>query len=182
MKGDKKILILALLVLLLSVCFSTYAIYRQSADGEGSVNAANWSVKVKGTDIASADFDFDYDDIHWTKLTGYNNTIAPGSEGYIEIEVDATGSEVDVILDAELTTTSLPDGMTATVDGGNTKNIAYSTTANAMKTTVKIDIAWAGADTDSATKDGTDLAVKGTELKLPVKLTAKQSLVNHATP
>ena len=179
MKGDKKILILALLVLLLSVCFSTYAIYRQSADGEGSVDAAKWSVKVNGTDIASANFDFDIDDVTWTNLTGYNDTIAPGTVGYIDIDVDADGSEVDVILTAALDTTNLPDGMTATVDGGNTKNIAYSATDGDMEETIRINIEWAGADTDTATKDGTDLAKNDTTLSLPVTLTAKQSVTGH---
>ena len=58
MKGNKKILVLSVMVLLLSVCFTTYAIYRSSGNGTGSVKAAAWSVKVKGTDIAKANFDF----------------------------------------------------------------------------------------------------------------------------
>ncbi len=179
MKGNKKILILSLLVLLLSVCFSTYAIYRNSADGTGTINAANWSVLVDGTDIESATFNFTAADITWTTKTGYNNTIAPGSVGYIEIPVDADGSEVDVILTASLTTTNLPSGMTATVDGGDTKTIAYSATDGDMETTVKINIAWTGTDADDSTKDGTDLAVEGTSLSLPVTLTAKQSVTGH---
>ena len=179
MKGDKKILALSILVLLLTVCFGTFAIYRNSATGDGTVNAANWSVQINGTDIASADFDFDIDDITWTTLTGYNDTIAPGSEGYIEIGVDADGSEVDVILTAALNTAGLPSGMTATVNGGNSQTINYSATSGAMETTVRIDIEWEGADSDTSTKDGTDLAVEGTQLTLPVTLTAKQSLTGH---
>jgi hypothetical protein len=179
MKGDKKILVLAFLVLLLSVFFGTYAIYRNSAEGEGSVYAANWSIQIGGTDISSANFDFDATDITWTTRTGYNNTIAPGSEGYITIAVDADGSEVDVILTAALDTTHLPSGMTATVQGGNSQTINYSATSGQMETTVRINIAWAGADSDNSEKDGTDLAVEGTELSLPVTLTAKQSVTGH---
>ena len=182
MKGNKKILILALLVLLLSVCFGTYAIYRNSASGNGTITAANWSVQVNGTDISSANFNFTTANITWTKLTGYNNTIAPGSEGYIEIAVDADGSEVDVILTAALDTTNLPTGMTASVQGGDTKNIAYSATSGAMEETVRINIAWAGSDSDAASKDTTDLAAAGTSLTLPVTLTAKQSVADHLNP
>ena len=181
MKGNKKILVLALLVLLLTVCFGTFAIYRNSANGTGTVKAANWSVLVKGSDISSANFDFTMADVTWTTLTGYNNTIAPGSEGYIDIAVDADESEVDVILSATLDTTNLPTGMTATVQGGNEKTIAYSATEGAMETTVRINIAWAGADSDTSTKDGTDLGAEGNSLSLPVTLTAKQSLTNHAS-
>ena len=180
MKGDKKILVAAILVLLLAVCFGTYAIYRATGSATGSIKAAAWSVKVNDTDIASTNYTFDADDIHWTTLTGYNNTIAPGSEGYIEIPVDATGSEVDVVLTATLGTTTLPNGMTATLASGNdSQTIAYSTATNAMKKTVRINIAWTGSESDTAAKDGTDLAAQGTTLSIPVTLTAKQSLTHH---
>lgn len=181
MKGDKKILVAAILVLLLTVCFGTYAIYRASGTATGTVKAAAWSVKVGTNDIASTNYTFSASDITWTSLTGYNNTIAPGSEGYINIPVDATGSEVDVILTAALGSTTLPTGMTASLASGNdSQTISYSTTANAMKANVRINVAWAGAESDTSTKDGTDLAAQGTTLSIPVTLTAKQSLVNHA--
>ena len=180
MKGNKKVLTLAVLVLLLAVCFTTYAIYRQSASGTGTLDAAAWSIKVNDTDIASANFDFDFDDITWTSKTGYNNTIAPGSEGYIEIPVDATGSEVDVILGAELgTVTGLPDGMTvALASGADSQTIAYN--ASSMTANVRINIAWAGAESDNATKDANDLSKQNATFSIPVTLTAKQSLVSHS--
>ena len=179
MKGDKKILVVAILVLLLAVCFGTYAIYRASGNATGSIKAAAWSVKVNGTDIASTNYTFSASNITWTKLTGYNNTIAPGSEGYIEIPVDADGSEVDVVLTATLGSATLPNGMTATL-ASNSQTIAYSTATNAMKTNVRINIAWTGSESDTAAKDGTDLAAQGTTLSIPVTLTAKQSLTSHS--
>ena len=179
MKGDKKILVAAILVLLLAVCFGTYAIYRASENATGSIKAAAWSVKVKDTDIASTNYTFDASNITWTKLTGYNNTIAPGSEGFIEIPVDADGSQVDVVLTATLGSTTLPNGMTATL-ASNSQTINYSATEGAMETKVRINIAWAGSESDTAEKDGTDLAAKGTTLSIPVTLTAKQSLTSHS--
>ena len=179
MKGDKKILVVAILVLLLAVCFGTYAIYRASGNATGSIKAAAWSVKVNGTDIASTNYTFSASNITWTKLTGYNNTIAPGSEGYIEIPVDADGSEVDVVLTATLGSATLPNGMTATL-ASNSQTIAYSATEGAMKTKVRINIAWAGAESDTAEKDGTDLEAKDTTISIPVTLTAKQSLTSHS--
>lgn len=182
MKGNKKILLLSILVLLITVCFGTYAIYRASGSASGSIKAAAWSVKIDDTDIASANYTFDASNITWTKLTGYNNTIAPGSEGYIEIPVDADGSEVDVILTATIGSTTLPTGMTATLESGDDlKTIAYSSTSGAMETTVRINIAWAGAESDDATKDSNDLSFQGTTISIPVTLTAKQSLENHAS-
>ncbi len=181
MKGDKKILVAAILVLLLAVCFGTYAIYRATGNATGSIKAAAWSVKVDGTDIASTNYTFGANNITWTTLTGYNHTIAPGSEGYIEIPVDADGSEVDVVLTATLGSTTLPTGMTATLASGNDlQTIAYSATEGAMEKTVRINIAWAGSESDNDTKDGTDLAAQGTTLSIPVTLTAKQSLTSHS--
>ena len=178
MKGDKKILVAAILVLLLAVCFGTYAIYRATGSATGSIKAAAWSVKVDGTDIASTNYTFSASNITWTKLTGYNNTIAPGSEGFIEIPVDADGSQVDVVLTATLGSTTLPNGMTATL-ASNSQTINYSATEGAMETKVRINIAWAGSESDNDTKDGTDLAAQGTTLSIPVTLTAKQSVDSH---
>ena len=141
MKGNKKILVLAILVLLLTVCFGTYAIYRESTNATGSIRAAKWSVKVNGTDIATANYTFTAADITWETKTGYNDTIAPGSTGYIEIPVDADGSEVDVLLSATLGTTTLPNGMTASVDvGSESQTIKYSATEGEMEAKVKINI------------------------------------------
>ena len=139
MQGNKKILVVALLVLLLSVCFGTYAIYRESGSATGEIKAAAWSVKVDGTAIKTANYTFDASDITWTTQTGYNDTIAPGSTGYIEIPVDATGSEVDVILTAALGSTTLPNGMTATLANGNDlQTIAYSATEGAMLSVFRV--------------------------------------------
>lgn len=177
MKGDKKILALAILVLLLTVCFGTYAIYRNASEGTGTVNAAAWSVKVKNQPISNT-WTFDYNDITWTTLTGYNNTIAPGSTGTITIPVDATGSEVDVILTAALGTATLPTGMSVSLAGGsNEQTISYS--ASNMTATVTLNIIWAGADSDTDAKDTTDKAAQDTTISIPVTLTAKQSVQGH---
>lgn len=177
MKGNKKILVLAFLVLLLAVSFGTYAIYRNASEGTGTVNAAAWSVKVKNQPISNT-WTFGYDDITWTTLTGYNDTIAPGSTGTITIPVDATGSEVDVILTAALGTATLPDGMSVSLAGGsNEQTISYS--ASSMTANVTLNIAWAGADSDTTAKDTTDKAAQDTQISIPVTLTAKQSVAGH---
>ena len=181
MKGDKKVLIAAILVLLLTVCFGTYAIYRSSTDATGTIRAAKWSVKVNDTDIATANYTFTAADVTWTSLTGYNDTIAPGSTGYIEIPVDADGSEVDVVLTAELGSVTLPTGMTVALASGNdSQEIDYSATEGDMEATVRINIAWSGSLDDTTAKDGTDVAAQNTTFSIPITLTARQSLDSHA--
>lgn len=182
MKGNKRLLVLAVLLLLVTVTFGTYAIYRSSATGTGTLKAAAWSVKVKGTAIESANFDFGYSDITWTANPGKNNTIAPGATGYIEIPVDATGSEVDVVLTAELgTVTNGPEeGFTvALADGNDNQIIAYSTTENAMKTNVRLNVTWTGTTSDLEGKDTKDKAAQGKTISIPVTLTARQKVVGE---
>ncbi len=177
MKGDKKILVVAVLLLLLAVSFSTYAIYRNESAGTGTVNAAAWSVKVKNQPISNT-WTFSYSDIQWTTLTGYADTIAPGSTGTITIPVDATGSEVDVIITAALGSATLPDGMTVSLaTGSGEQTIAYNATS--MTANVVLNIAWSGADSDTTAKDTTDKAAQDTTISIPVTLTAKQSVVGH---
>ena len=185
MKGNKRLLVLAVLLLLVTVTFGTYAIYRSKTTANGTLQAAAWSVKVKkasdtgeGTAIDSANLTFTGADITWTnnpsKVAG---KIAPGATGTIAIPVDATGSEVDVVLTATLGSLTLPTGMTVTLASGDAeKTIAYSTETDAMKTTVTLNVAWAGALTDTTEKDGTDKAAAGTSISIPVTLTARQGL------
>ena len=180
MKGDKKTLIIAILVLLLSVTFSTYAIYRTNYTGNATIKTAAWTVKLKdgsGTEVQNLNFDFD--DITWTSLTGYNDTIAPGSTGTISYTIDATGSEVDVDITSSIDTTGLPTGLTVTMAGNATQTIAFSDSPQTK--TITLNVAWAGAESDDSTKDSNDLSKQGQNFVIPVTVTAKQSLVNHAS-
>jgi hypothetical protein len=176
-KNKKKalLIILILVVVALSSIFTTYALYRSSTTGSGSIKTAKWSIKVDGTDIASASYTFDASDVTWTKNVGENDTIAPGAEGYIEIPVDATGSEVGVVLTATMGSATLPTGMTATVaSGSGEQTIAYN--ASDMSATVRINIAWAGALSDDTSKDTSDKSVNDTTISIPITLTARQVL------
>ncbi len=189
MKGNKKILIIAILLFMISVGFTTYAIYRESATATGTIGAAAWTVNVKkgtgegaGASFATANLNFTAADINWTTHRGQNGKIAPGDSGTISFTVDATGSEVDVILEAAMgTLTGLPSGMTAEVTSGTNgkQEIGYNTTS--MKATVVVTVTWAGAITDTtgaSGKDGNDLSVQGTNLSIPVTLTARQKLAS----
>ena len=176
MKGNRKILVLAILVLLLTVYFGSYAFYRSSASGSGNIDTAAWQVEINGADIDTASFTFAYSDITWTTLTGYNNTIAPGSTGTITIPVDASGSEVDVIITAALGQATLPTGMTVSIHGNTEQTISY---AASMTANVVLDVAWSGSDSDTSSKDESDLNVEDTTISIPVTLTAKQSVTGH---
>ena len=179
MKKNKKLLVIAVLLLLVTIGFS-YAIYRSSTTANGTVNTAAWSVKINGTDMDSANYTFGYSNIHWDANPGKDNTIAPGATGYIDIPVDASGSQVDVILTAALGSVTLPNGMTVSLaSGSDSQTIAYSATEGQMKANVRINITWTGTVKDATSKDTTDKAANGSEISIPVTLTARQKVVGE---
>ncbi len=47
MKGNKKLLIVAVLLLLIAVSYGTYAIYRTQFSGSATVKTAKWSAVLK---------------------------------------------------------------------------------------------------------------------------------------
>ncbi|MBR3198473.1 MAG: hypothetical protein IKG27_00500 [Bacilli bacterium] len=173
MKGNKKILILAVLVLLIAVCFTTYAIYKSSATGNGSVKAAAWVVKVNNTDIV-ANNTFTLGNINWGESRiGQNDTIAPGDTGTVTITIDATGSEVDVDYAITINTASLNnDQFTVTAATGSslTGTIEYG---ESMTRTVTLNITWNGVDTDSA--NAQDISLAAQTIGIPVTVTATQN-------
>ena len=179
MKKNKKLLVIAVLLLLVTIGFS-YAIYRSSTTANGTVNTAAWSVKINGTNFDTANYTFGYDNITWTANPGKDNTIAPGATGYIDIPVDADGSQVDVVLTAALGSLTLPSGMTVSLaSGSDSQTIAYSATEGQMEAKVRINITWTGTTGDSTDKDTTDKAANGSEISIPVTLTARQKVVGE---
>ena len=185
MKGNKKLLVLAVLVLLLTVVFSTYAIYRSSNTAGGKVSAAAWSVKIGEDDLEDVTLLFDADDLVCTGTGNYTASrvegkIAPDSHCTIPITIDADGSEVDVLLTASLGQATLPTGMSvALASGSDSKTIPYSATDGAMEDTITLEVTWTGSTSDASSKDETDLGVAGTDITIPVTLTARQNLSNE---
>lgn len=173
-KKKKTILIITIIFLLTLIVGSvTYAMYRASVQGTGTVKIAKWDIKLNGTAIDEASFNFGVNDITWTSNPGKNNTIAPGARGYIDIEVDATGTEVGVIISSSVGSTTLPQGMTVSLANGE-QTIPYNSTD--MSTTVRLNIEWTGAISDTIEKDTSDKSVQGTTINIPVTLTARQVL------
>ena len=191
MKGNKKFLVIALLLLLVVVSFGTYAIYKSSATGTGSVNAAAWVVNVKSGSQAEANIvssnTFTLDDIVWdtTNRIGQNGTIAPGDHGTVSIKIDADGSEVAVNYAVSIDVTALNNpNFTVTAGSGDplTGTIAYSATSGAMEKNITLNVVWNGVDDDTTGgANEKDIALQGRQINIPVTVTATQS-PNPATP
>jgi hypothetical protein len=177
MKGNKKILALALLLLLVVASFGTYAIYKSSATSSDTVKAAAWVIKANGTDIV-ANNTFSIGNITWDATRyGQNNTIAPGDHGTVDIVIDASGSEVGVsyAVDISSVNTGNPNFTVAAASGSSlTGTIAYGST---MQATVTLDVTWTGVDdaTPTTGANAKDIATAGTTVNIPVTVTVTQN-------
>ena len=182
MKGNKLVLAIAILLFLITITFGTYAIYKSSATGTGTATAAAWVVEVNDTNIVtSSTHTFDLGTITWSSSNHVaSGKIAPGSTGTVSLEIDATGTEVS--LDYSVEVTEIAVNGTAvdmtnppfTVTGTSSGSILVS--ASNKVVTVPLTSAWAGATTDTETKNASDVDKAGKTITLTVEVTATQKL------
>lgn len=179
MKGNKKILIVAVLLLLFAVSYGTYAIYRSSATSSDSIRAAHWVVKVNDDNIvASNSFTLGGLDCG-TSAIGKNGTFAPGDTCTATIVVDADGSEVNVdytvTVDSSALTTANSQ-ISVTTDTNHdplTGTIDYSDTEGEMEKTIVLNVTWNAVD--SAEQNTTDINTALDEnLEIPVQVSVVQ--------
>lgn len=179
MKGDKKLLIIAILLLLITVSFGTYAIYRSSASSSDSIRAAKWVVKANNTDIvANNTFTLGTLDCGQNAI-GKNGTIAPGDTCTATIVIDADGSEVDVNYTVSIDTSALTtlgnSQISVSPHSGSTltNTISYSATAGQMEATVVLDVTWTAVDSSAQNEIDIDTALA--ELAIPVTVSVVQN-------
>ena len=97
MKGNKKILVIAVLLLLIAVSYTTYAIYKTKVAGNAEVTAATWAVVFKdGSDTINETNAITFTGAECTNAHVAEGKIAPGATCTKTITLDATGTEVDV--------------------------------------------------------------------------------------
>ena len=171
-KGNKKLLIVIALLLIVGLSISTYALYKSSATGEASATVADWKVKVNTTSIVTNN-EFTISDINWeTNDNVKSGLIAPGSTGTLTLLIDATDSETSVNYSINADTTELSnDNFTLTAATGSslTGSVAYGETKS-----VTLNITW---DADDSTDSNTaDMALKGSNIKIPITVTATQKI------
>ena len=182
MKGNKKFLAIALLLLLVAVSFGSYAIYKSSASGTTTVSTANWVIKVNTQDIVTSDtFTFSASDVDWSGATHskVSGKIAPGDSGTITVLLDATGSEVDVDYTISLgTVTSTGTGsnnnfsVAAAVPTDLSGTIDYN--ASSMHKSVTFNVVWTAQDNDTA--NTADVNWANATITVPVTVTAQQHI------
>ena len=188
MKGNKKILVVAVLLLLVAVSYTTYAIYKTSVAADATAQAAAWNVALKdGSDEITSTTDIVFTTGNCTGAASGHvapDRMAPGLTCTKTITLDARGTEVDVAYTVTAGTATLTDaatgaslsdaGFTVTLTGTSTGKILYDA-ADANKTVnLTLTAAWTGTD-DDTTKNPADVKLSGATITVPVTLTAAQS-------
>ena len=184
MKGNKKILVVAILLLLIAVSYSTYAIYKTSVSGTATIKAALWEVEfLDGSSEITDSFDltFGATECH-NNAHVKDGVIAPGASCSKEIVLDTGASEVDVtyqvtagiVLVNNTTMDANANPITATVSPAN-GTITYSSEGTARTPTITVTVSWAGTDLDTNPNAAdTTIGQNEYDITVPLTLVAKQ--------
>ena len=185
MKGNKKILVIAVLLLLIAVSYTTYAIYKTAVAGNAEVTAAVW-------DVEFTDGENEITTEENLELTCSNNNhvkdgvIAPGATCTGTVTINAKTTEVDVAYSVAQNGDVTVGGSAVSSDANDfdvditdngTGTIAYN--AQTRTATVTVTVTW-GDDDDSDDQtepdkiNDADTELQGETITVPLKLVAKQ--------
>ena len=178
MKGNKKILVVAVLLLLIAVSYSTYAIYKSTATASTTVSTAAWVVEVNDQALTQATHTFNLGNITWATPTvsKVSGKIAPGDHGTAQIVIEAEGTEVDLNYTVAIDTTAFDNNQFSVTADSNgaplTGSILYSDSSKTK--TITLNINWNAVDTNAANTQ--DLGDAGqANLAIPVTVTVTQN-------
>lgn len=117
----KIIIILSICVIAVLIVGFAFARYITSLNGKTQAPIARWNFKVTAESSQSLDIDLastrlvdDTQEVDRTK-------VAPGTAGAIQLNVDASGSQVSLEYDIDLSLTQIPENLIFYSDAGMTK-------------------------------------------------------------
>ncbi len=150
-KPKRKIIFLVLLILLFLLLLffqgGSYSKYLTQVDGKGIIEVAKWAFLVNGQTASITPLNLAST---YKKETLKQNTIAPGTNGSFNIEIDASGSEVGINYDVKFQNeTSKPQNLQFTYDGHTVNSVKDleqylegTIAANASEKTKTMTILW----------------------------------------
>ena len=183
MKGNKKILAIAILLLLVAVSYTTYAIYKTKVAGNAEVTAAAWTVQFKnGATTLEDNYEVTFTGSDCTNAHVAEGKIAPGATCTKTITLDATGTEVDVAYTATAgTVTAEKDGSAVPTTNANAFTASLSPANGTILMSgshtqeLTLTVTWAGTDdSETDTINDADTDLNGATITVPVTLIAKQ--------
>lgn len=196
--------LLWLLVLLMAVfaifkIADTYAIFETNASATVSQQTGKWVIKLNGTDISGGVVEnFTINDFVYTEnINVADNVIAPGRNGYFDIVVDPTGTDVAVRYDIkiDLVSGTFPDNISFAIQdlsGQASIKTAVDTYSGVIGltgiqagqlVTLRVNITWNNDATNNHDASDTTLGKdKTSKISIPVEVKVIQYLGEVITP
>ena len=192
MKNRKIKILLAILTLL--ICISqikqTYAKYTESKEGNTDFTIANWKIIVNDKDITEASsMSSLINPVYIENDNVANNVIAPQSEGYFDLNIDASKTQVSFkysikintpddssVTDLKITGYQINDESLVTVN--EQSEIANTVNYKSSNKTIKIRVYFKWIDDTSETMNNekdTQASINNEKAKLKVNLAFIQS-------
>lgn len=149
MKKVLKILTLIMLIFTILKIADTYAKYYASAHTTTlSKEVGQWVIKVNEMDIYSETgetVEFEVDNFgNFSNPHATPDKISPGSEGYADIIIDPTGTDVAVKYEIVLNVSNLPEGVTVCLEMATGENTLDLTGENKYTGTISLADVQAG--------------------------------------
>lgn len=170
----------------------TYAIFYTEKNGEMNLTIGKWNILLNGSDITRSiteEIILDSFYINQSKYTE-ENKIAPGMQGYFEIEISPQDTQVSIIYDIEIESEILEGEQIKLLEVKEIKN--NSTIIKTAKNTytgiipldkinqnysdiIKVDFTWENNENNNE-EDSKIGTTYNSKVKIPIKFVAKQYL------
>lgn len=177
----------------------TYAIFETNASATVSQQTGKWVIKLNGTDISGGVVEnFTINDFVYTEnINVADNVIAPGRNGYFDIVVDPTGTDVAVRYDIkiDLVSGTFPDNISFAIQdlsGQASIKTAVDTYSGVIGltgiqagqlVTLRVNITWNNDATNNHDASDTTLGKdKTSKISIPVEVKVIQYLGEVITP
>lgn len=192
MDSKRKFKIILALLALFTCIFQinqTYAKYLESKDGNTDFNIAKWKITVNNKDITqAATMTSIITPVYLENENIAQGVIAPGSEGYFDLDIDGTETEVSfrynisitssensIVNDLQITKYQINNDTPITTNG--TSEISNTINYNETNKTVSIRVYFKWIDGDGESMDNetdTNASLSGDSAKLKVSMTFTQ--------
>lgn len=175
-------LLLAMIIIVGGFTYYTYAKYISSINSDAEASLARWNISVNNQDISTGS---QFSNVITPVFTGNSNiapnVIAPTAEGYFDIVLDVTNT--DVSLRYEITTSDNDDSAVTdliisgySIDGGQRQNVVNNGENSGLMITgtiaynsqdkdvsIRVYLKWNDDSTNGATMDNFDDATAASD-------------------
>ncbi len=197
----KKILILLLiLVLLFFILRYAYSKYVNQVNISKDMNIAQWNIKINDQDITQDTHEFLINDFTWNEERHVQKPkVAPGMQGYFNLKVDTTGTQVSIKYTIEIDESKLREisdinlRVTGLEEDGVKQEMQFDEDGKIIIETIKkldeiksdpidnlrLDVVWENLDTEEGNKNDSKASeMAGTKIQMPIKINVIQYLSN----